>query len=76
MPKLSATDGPSVDTIHRVDIAAEDIRKMSDEEIHDMLAKLRRNREAVSGGGARKQRQPREPRAQIVDDGSDIESDV
>lgn len=80
MPTLSATDGATaspVEQIKRVDINAEDIRKMSNEELEQVLALLRRNRETPAprkggSGGAKRSSIPNE---QLIDD-SDIDGSI
>lgn len=79
MPTLSATDGATaspVEQIKRVDINAEDIRKMSNEELEQALALLRRNRETPAprkgGSGAKRSSIPNE---QLIDD-SDIDGSI
>lgn len=51
MPRLTAggpSDQPIDDSvITRVDISPEDIRKMSDEDLHSLLASIRNKRETV-----------------------------
>ena len=55
MPKLSATDSGSLDIIKRIDLTPQDIQKMSDEELHQHLTLLRRNRESSAPRASRKQ---------------------
>lgn len=70
-PKISATDGPSITDVKRVELSVEDIRGMTDEEIDQRLALLRLNRESVVAGPRRSST----PRAKKADDDIIVEDD-
>ncbi len=82
MPTLSATDGgsaTSIEQIKRVDLQPEDIRKMTDKEIEDHLALLRRQRETPAPKNRKEYKEQdglRRAKAvaeQLIDD-SDVEN--
>ena len=72
MPKISATDGPSLSDVKRVELSVEDIRGMTDEEIDQRLALLRLNRESVVSGPRRGPSGPKKPK---TDDSIIVEDD-
>jgi hypothetical protein len=74
MPKLSATSGIDPESITRVDITTEMIKKMSDAELEDLLRKMRGNREvsASSPRGGGKPRAAGTPKAPKTDDSEDF----
>lgn len=75
MPKLSSTDGLgfSPDGIKRTpDIAKEDVRDMTDEQLLELLARIRRDRE-TGPASSRRASTPRTatPKGVIIEDDSD-----
>lgn len=78
MPTLKATDGavpPPVDAIHRIDLTPGSILQMSDEQLAELMAKIRRDRSSGPSRDSRPPRQPRGPKTDglIVDDLEDSE---
>ena len=80
MPKLSSggPDQPnaSSDQITRVDLSPEDIRKMSSDEIHDLLARLRANRQQPPSSTTRSKPASRQAsKDSVVREASDFEEE-